>query len=428
MKALSIISILVLVWGAQSFAQGPRRTQFRTPAPTATPSFDQVAQPIAENSHREPFKIGGHARVRGEGRNNMDMSDNSTDQISFTSSRFRVGMEFNPRTDIGIFFEPQFTKIFGSTGATLTSGGTTDTGLDVHQAFMTYRPEGLVDIKLGRQELNYGDELVIGKTDWSTVGRSFDGVTVRKTHSKGWVDVFVTTILETNATTSANGDANFIGLYSNWNLLELIKDIDVYYLHFSNPNVSPHYYVTAVGARAKSTIDRFDFRLETTFEDTGATGLNENQTDGEVGFSLVPERKTRAYAEYFRASKDYNQLFPSGHKYLGFADLLSRRNLHGGKLGIESLIAGDLMGSLSYHMFYRMDKDRPVYNYAGTAYANGGTSGDVLNELDLNLEYPLNDSLSIAGLLAYHLPGNYFKDNNQKDNGYLYAVWARAQF
>ena len=44
--------------------------------------------------------------------------------------------------------------------------------------------------KVGRQELAYGDERVLGVSDWSTVGRTMDAAKLRLVPDEFWVDAF----------------------------------------------------------------------------------------------------------------------------------------------------------------------------------------------------------------------------------------------
>ena len=49
---------------------------------------------------------------------------------------------------------------------------------DVHQAYVRVggAREFPLSLKLGRQEMSYGDERLIGAFDWNNIGRVFDGV------------------------------------------------------------------------------------------------------------------------------------------------------------------------------------------------------------------------------------------------------------
>src|SRR5438477_12344041 len=52
--------------------------------------------------------------------------------------------------------------------------------------------------KIGRQELIYGDERLIGAFDWNNVGRVFDAAKVRYEVPDFWVDLFVSRVVLIN--------------------------------------------------------------------------------------------------------------------------------------------------------------------------------------------------------------------------------------
>ena len=135
----------------------------------------------AESSN---FQIKGSARARVEVRNNSDFNKNVSDYTDFTGSRFRLDMSFKQSEKTIVFFQPQFTKIWGQTefvpnGTSSstekeTSGVLNDTSLDVHQAYLKYNFNDNFAFTAGRKELNYGDQLLLGGVGWSNQGRSFD--------------------------------------------------------------------------------------------------------------------------------------------------------------------------------------------------------------------------------------------------------------
>lgn len=51
-----------------------------------------------------------------------------------------------------------------------------------------------ITAKVGRQELSYGDERLVGPLDWSNVGRVFDAAKLRYENSQFWIDGFVSRV------------------------------------------------------------------------------------------------------------------------------------------------------------------------------------------------------------------------------------------
>jgi hypothetical protein len=56
--------------------------------------------------------------------------------------------------------------------------------------------------------------------------------------------------------------------------------------------------------------------------------IHGSQYDIELGYALL-FKNSRLSAEYFSVSEDFNQLFPTAHKWLGYAGLFKRQNIKG---------------------------------------------------------------------------------------------------
>jgi hypothetical protein len=65
--------------------------------------------------------------------------------------------------------------------------------LDLHQGFLQIDSifNSGFGVRLGRMELKYGTERIIGPVDWNNTGRSFDGLLIRSTLGRTTADMFV---------------------------------------------------------------------------------------------------------------------------------------------------------------------------------------------------------------------------------------------
>jgi len=101
-------------------------------------------------------------------------------------------------------------------------------------------------VKVGRQVLLYGDERLIGPSDWTNLSRTFDAVKLRWAEKNWWVDAFASTVVvptrfQYNQSDFAGGtethrDQVFSGLYFSTTALPF-QTTDVYVLHlYENQN------------------------------------------------------------------------------------------------------------------------------------------------------------------------------------------------
>ncbi|MEE8573821.1 MAG: alginate export family protein, partial [Thermodesulfobacteriota bacterium] len=167
--------------------------------------------------------FGGQIRVRGEWRDNVLFQDNydsgtydDRDQ-AYINQRVRLTGVAHPTDDTTVKITIQDTREWGVNGTRVPNGGpwltdennancysrssddsgddnlqgdtwnrnvTQDehcNGLDMHESWVKiddlFGFDGL-SIKVGRQEMNFGDQRLIGAFGWNEYGRSFDAVRV----------------------------------------------------------------------------------------------------------------------------------------------------------------------------------------------------------------------------------------------------------
>lgn len=386
----------------------------------------------AARADQTPFELGGSARIRAESKANADFNDSAADYTGFVGSRFRLDFKFKPKEDITVFFQPQFAKIWGdqeivpssATGNTPTdsSGVTNDTPMDVHQAYLSLRSRDGVVLTFGRKELSYGDQLVIGGVGWSNIGRSFDTGLATIELGPGSLDVILAKVRETNAAAAGPGDKDLSGFYSSFRLGESIQSLDAYVLISEDHAVSAT--TSAAGLRLKSPVGDIDYRVEATSETLKAAGSTSSgsQADLELGYTISTAAKFRVVAELFRAGENYDQLYPTGHKWLGFADLFSRRNISGFRLGFSAQALENLGIAVDYHDFRRVDTAAPAYKFGGGAYGSAGSDDAIASELDLVLTARLTGDTSGEFGFAKCDPKGYLRDNGAKDSAqFAYA-------
>lgn len=363
--------------------------------------------------------VSGHFRLRAEGDDKTDMISNR----DFSVLRIRPEVKFTRDQNLEVVFTPQFTRILGDqnyvpSGAaantqTVTSGATTDPMFSVHEAYANYHPNDFFAFKAGRMILSYGDELVIGALDWNNTGRSFDAFKTRFTYGLGWTDVFASKITENNSTSTVKGDVNFYGIYNSFNVADFMKNLDVYGLSRADSSAGPTSVTSALGVRAASKVEAIDYRAEYTKEFGNAfTETSNAQMDAEVGYTFEHSLKPRFSLEYFTAGKTYDQLYPTAHKWLGYADVLGRRNISGFVIHSEAQVLESLKAKLDFHSFNRVDSAAPVYKASGSAFgtATGSASNSVGSEFDLTMIYQASKDLKFTGGASLFNSGEYFKD------------------
>lgn len=146
-----------------------------------------------------PIIWSGEIRFRSE----VDGRDfrSGTAMNAYTFLRSRLGLEARPVEGVTAFLQVQDSRVLGeerdATGAFNTISNTKN--LDLHQAYLKLDdfPFKGFSVKLGRMELVYGNERIVGAVGWNNVARAFDGGLLRWADPKRSLDLFMMNTGET---------------------------------------------------------------------------------------------------------------------------------------------------------------------------------------------------------------------------------------
>lgn len=280
-------------------------------------------------------------------------------RTDFVRYRSQIGIAGGPYpigngVDLSLRFVPRASGFWSTGGDSLG-----DVELGLHEGFMNLGFNGH-DLQVGRFEMAYGDQLVIGPVGWHDAGRAFDGVRfqARPGDSGIGIDVFGSTLTEglsegTSTNYLGSGDLWFFGVYATLGpLLGEGHALDIYALERLAPRDIPDGTPTTLeltaGVRVKGSANAVDWRAEIDVQagrhpESQAVDTFAYSLDGEVGATIGDSTTFRAAVTGFMASGDdpetadsneaYNHLFPTAHKWLGVMDVVgARSNVAGGGL------------------------------------------------------------------------------------------------
>lgn len=356
-----------------------------------------------------------------------------------------------------------------------------DGPIDVHQAFIFWgnHKEFPVSLKLGRQEVVYGDQRLVGHLRWNNNARTFDTVKVRFQNALLCVDLF-TGGLVYNDHRSLNrshiGKDTFSGAYFNFPTLAtkavvesylLARNVgadiaDVDFTGVSAPFRLPakqDLYTAGLRIRSKPGVygpwdygfelmHQFGNRATTAPAATPAAVRSAARLDQEAYAAVLQGGYTwtnhawqpRLAVLYSYASGDQNatdtksqtfqNLFATTHLHYGYMDLNSLQNLHDLRLAYAFKPATNLSIALEGHIQNLVTSADFWYNVGGVfrnagGYATRGTSNHLGNELDLVASWNPIPSTQIELGVSRYFRGDYIKqslaDNGgSKDAKYVY--------
>jgi hypothetical protein len=316
-------------------------------------------------------------RFRWENRNNNfdfnDAVDSLTDDNWFLN-RFRIGVAIKPVDWLKIYAQTQDSREWYSDRPNTPGvmGAEGNDNFDLRQAYVQFGPKW-VNATIGRQTLAYGDERLIGISEWNNFTRTFDAAKLHYEHGKFSVDLFASTVVyilrdSFDYSDLFNGaethrDQVFSAIYGTTTAVNPLT-IDLYALILDENNPTKIVQgITYPGTSLSTPGTRTDFVTLGTRLKADPKKLNGWEYEGEFafqtgqvsdldlsafaahiggGYNFKCPWSPRLFADYNYASGDDNpndsdietfqNLFPSNHPRYGYMDLFSWQNLNNPEL------------------------------------------------------------------------------------------------
>lgn len=402
--------------------------------------------PPAEKPWYERIRIGGQVRARGEFRDPREYrlpgtfglpdTAESEDPIDFVESRIRLHADAKVSDVVSAFIQIQDSRRFGDEGSALA-----DTeGVDLHQGYFDVRDiaDSPLDLRVGRQELSYGDQRLVSPLDWSNIGRAWDGARLRYRPEKTTVDLFATVIDEND---TLDDDLFFGGLYATRPLGDgalRTGDVYVFWRHtneesFVGEDGTPEGLDEFTpGARIDGAVDGvLDYKLEGAYQfgDWGGDDLSAYAVAAVVGHTFEPEWKPRIQLEYDYASGDddpddgdrgtFDALFPFGHYYQGFMDLVGWKNSHTLQLSGFAEPHADWKLRLDVLSFWQAEGEDAWYDAALRPVrrdATGDSDDHIGVEVDLSARWAAAKGLDVQMGYSHFFAGAFVDDTGFDDD------------
>lgn len=376
----------------------------------------------ADTESGTKFKYRGHFQFRQESATNRQgtLGSTQTDQAFF---RLRTYLTFSPNNAMDFNLTPQATKSLGEDN---NAGQISHQGIDYYEANFNYKINKSLQFKLGRQEVAYGDHLIIGSLPWANTARSFDALKFKYSGEKNWTDVMYAKVVDNGTQLDATDDTNMLVVYHSHDFGPKLKNADLYYIHRIDNNTAGS-EVNTIGFRLKGAFGDYFYRTE-----NGQQSGSSSVEDDAYQYNLELGKKFHKYKlslEYATAGANYVQMYPTAHKFLGFADVLGRKNINHTALHLMGPIAAGFSFRLDYHQFQRNDTEQPAYNLLTNGnFGTTGTSADVGSEIDLVVTYKTKDKLKLQFGTTSFTPGTYMEDNGLDENVLFHYLQLNAGF
>ncbi len=312
---------------------------------------------------------------------------------------------------------------------------------DLRQGYIEYHNEdNNLRVYAGRKELMFGNERVIGISDWTNVSRTFDGFFGHygDATDRNSIDVFSTSVVKINPTSLDTHGAGltFSGAYGTISSWIPHTTLQPFVLVKALPRVKSQQGAygseveTTFGAEVKGDLPKgFDYDV---LGDLQRGSYSNDSIHSGAGiakvaylFSYLPW-KPRLGGEYDYATGSphadpnrigtYDQLYPSDHNAFGLFDLFGFQNITERRANLDLgpakhltvLLQGESLGIAS-----RYDS---VYNSGEGAIVQAPTHGFATTNLgagfDASAKYVFHDYWAVNAGVGHFFPGSLMSTNN----------------
>jgi hypothetical protein len=376
------------------------------------------------------LQIRGEFRARLEGYQDGAFKPENSD--GYLLDRFRINVTVAPSKVAKAVVQLQDARAFDK-----TTGQMANPVRDILDVRLAYGEFGGArnTVRVGRQELAFGEQRLIGHLNWVNNARSFDGVRATVVRQPFKFDAFAASVVTTqpDAFDKSGSGNRLYGFYGSSTTLLPRATIEPYVFYRASEGLTLEtggvgdIHQTTVGARIVGLLPHgFDYGAEMA-EQSGSVATDvvrawAGHWVAGKSFATAPVRP-RPFVEFNYASGDssptdgvrgtFDQLYPTGHDKIGLADQVGWRNIEHLRGGVEMKPRPRWQLSSSYHAFWLASGIDALYGANGVAVVRataGGAGRFVGQEIDAQATYIYSPQLQIAGGYARLAPGEFLKN------------------
>ncbi|GAB4239801.1 MAG: alginate export family protein [Acidobacteriota bacterium] len=377
------------------------------------------------------LSLGGQWRLRGEAWSNFTGLEDQDD--AFGLSRLRIHGDLHVGNRFRLFVEG---KSALATDRSLPGGRRTldVDSLDLLNAFGELRGSwsgGKWSVSAGRRELQWGRQRLVSPLDWSNSRRTFDVVQGSVTWSDFQVEIFWSkpvVVRKYSFNRFYAGDADFYGAALTRRKGSLAWDL--YWMNlqrgsarFAGKTAGENRHTVGGRVQVTPVESSLDWELEAAYQlgSFGGEAIRAGMVTTQVGYRWRELRGApRVYFNVDFASGDgdpkdgklrtFNQLFPLGHAYLGYMDLVGRQNIVDTAVGAMWTPWRRTRFTADLHNFRRATRADGWYHAGGLELRPAAAGSLCLGrELDLTARHSFNRFVLAELGYGHFFPGPFMR-------------------
>jgi hypothetical protein len=381
----------------------------------------------------EWVRLNGEYRLRLEGFAGLRFQPGVDD--FYALNRVRLGLRLQPSTYFRVFVEAQDARVFGNSRISATPPY--QDSVDLRQAWVEFGDpdKRKVTLRVGRQELSFGEQRLVGPSNWSNTARTFDTVklTLRVTGVR--MHVFAASVVATREgefDRHVDGD-NLHGASAEISKLIPRANLEPYVFWRLAPRVRGEngsfgkLDTKTAGFRWTGEFgSSFDYAIEMVGQ--GGHQSNDPLRSWAGHWRLGYQTGQQKYApkirpEYDYASGDRNPLdgrhgtfevlYPTPHDKYGLADQVGWKNIHHAGVMAEWKVARGWTVQAKHHLWWLASARDGLYSAGGALLVRDptGASGNFVGrEIDFQTQWNVAKQIFAAGGIGHIFPGEFLKN------------------
>jgi hypothetical protein len=378
------------------------------------------------------LRFGGEVRVRYEGFTGNGFRPSADDDHVLT--RLRLNMLVRPVSRLSFVLQAQDARVFGTRQRPVPTSYEDTVDLRIAYVELGNAEKDPVAIRAGRQELNFGEQRMIGYNGWRNTAQSFDAIRLMLRHGGLGLNVFASSpiIIQDRFGRRVPGN-NIHGLYGSAKDARRQVTVEPYVLW----RLSPSWRVEAGGfgrldvkypgvhvfGKAGQSFD-YDSELALEMGHSGPDRIRAWAGHWRAGYRAgLPHVPAHWIAEYNYASGDRNPRdgmqggftapYPSNHDRYGLADQIGWKNIHHVRTGAEFQVSPKWQVIPNLHNYWLASRTDGLFTPANLQLARiekGARSNRVGWEADISAVWTISSLLQAGAGFTRLFPGAFLKE------------------
>ncbi len=373
------------------------------------------------------LSLGGHIRNRIEHWDNFSFKKNNDTTLNLF--RLHIHSDLHIKNHIRLFIEGK--TAFSSKRR--LPGGIRKTDADhlaLSQAFIDLiaNPRnGVLTLRTGRQLYLFGKQRLVSPLPWANTFRTWDGITGIYSFNNWTITGFGAYFVPVRRRKFNKNKTNdvFSGLYSAYKNKN--SQFDIYYLFKQSPRLS---FTASKMKDARHTIGtRHSYKSQyaISYEIEGAYQFGKHgfRTINAYMFStsvlydsFFLDKAMQTFINFDYASggshtdsnlKTYHAIYPLGHAYLGYIDIVGRQNIIHLQSGLTVGLFKKSKLGLHYHFFWRASIADSLYNAGGAIIQDTSKISSneryIGSEIDIYYKQNIQKHLNLLVGFNHFIPG-----------------------